>query len=104
MGIAVAVLDAGQTVRVWNRHAEELWGIRPAEIVGQRVWSLDADLPVPELQGCIRSALSGDASEVVVGAHDRRGRQLLCRVGAVPLAVEGDAVTGVILVMERVAA
>ncbi|MCZ4491150.1 MAG: putative methyltransferase CheR with domain [Conexibacter sp.] len=102
MGVAVAVLDAVQTVRVWNRQAGELWGVRADEAVGQHFLNLDIGLPVRELRASIKAALAGEEDQrIVVDATDRRGRALGCQVHAMPLTVGGDAVTGVILLMER---
>jgi two-component system, chemotaxis family, CheB/CheR fusion protein len=104
MGVAVAVLDAAQTVRVWNRQAGELWGVRADEAVGQHFLNLDIGLPVRELRAIVKSALAGEEEgQIVVDATDRRGRALGCQVRVLPLAVSRDAVTGVILLMERVA-
>ncbi|HMJ36539.1 MAG TPA: CheR family methyltransferase [Baekduia sp.] len=100
MGVALAVLDAGQMVQVWNRHAEELWGIRAGEAVDQHFLGLDIGLPVQELRTGVRSALAGERTELVVVANDRRGRALRCRVTALPLTVGSDEVTGVIVLME----
>jgi two-component system CheB/CheR fusion protein len=41
----VVVLDAQMQVRVWNRQAQELWGLRPDEAVGQHFLNLDIGLP-----------------------------------------------------------
>ncbi|HEY4094221.1 MAG TPA: PAS domain-containing protein, partial [Baekduia sp.] len=105
MGVAVVVLDGSQTVRVWNRHAEELWGVRPEEALGQHFLSLDIGLPMEELRACVRGALAGEeGGMIVVDANDRRGRALRCRVTALPLTVGRDEVSGVILLMERTGA
>src|SRR3954470_10044661 len=44
LGFAVAVLDKTQRVIVWNRGAEELWGLRSYEVVDQYFLSLDFGL------------------------------------------------------------
>jgi hypothetical protein len=57
---------------------------------------------VRELRASIKAALAGEEDQrIVVDATDRRGRALGCQVHAMPLTVGGDAVTGVILLMER---
>ncbi|HEX5927250.1 MAG TPA: CheR family methyltransferase [Baekduia sp.] len=103
MGLAVAVLDARQSVQVWNRHAEDLWGLRSDEAVGQYFLGLDIGLPVDQLRGGIRTALrdADGRGEVVVEATNRRGRAIRCAVTALPLVVGTDEVTGVILLMEQ---
>ena len=39
---------------VWNRQAEELWGLRPEEAVGQHFLNLDIGLPTDQLRPLIR--------------------------------------------------
>jgi two-component system CheB/CheR fusion protein len=99
------VVDAGQVVRVWNTHAEELWGLRADEVLGQAFASLDIGLPVAELQQAVRSALvAEEPAEVTVDATNRRGRGVRCHVTALPLRVLNDQVMGVILLMETMPA
>jgi two-component system, chemotaxis family, CheB/CheR fusion protein len=102
MGLAVAVLDNRQTVQIWNRHAEDLWGLRGNEAVGQHFLALDIGLPVDSLQTRIRDALRGvdGHGELTLEATNRRGRTIDCTVRTVPL-VAGDHVTGVILLMDQ---
>jgi two-component system CheB/CheR fusion protein len=101
MRMAVAVVDAGQVVRVWNAHAEDLWGLRADEVVGQPFDSLDIGLPVADLRHAVSSALiAGDSDGVTVDATNRRGRRVRCRVTALPLRVLNDQTTGVIVLME----
>jgi two-component system CheB/CheR fusion protein len=103
MGVAVAVLDTRQAVQIWNRHAEDLWGLRADEVIGQHFLGLDIGLPVDELRANIRAALAGadGRGELTLDATDRRGRPLRCAVTALPLVVGRDEVTGVIILMER---
>jgi two-component system CheB/CheR fusion protein len=101
MRMAVVVLDTAQVVRIWNTHAEELWGLRADEAEGQPFASLDIGLPVGELRQAVRSALvAEEPAEVTVDATNRRGRQVRCRVTCLPLRVVNDQVTGVIVLME----
>ena len=62
LGLGVAVLDPQQRVQVWNRHAEELWGVRPDEAVENHFLGLDIGLPAERLAPALRAVLSG-ASE-----------------------------------------
>jgi two-component system CheB/CheR fusion protein len=104
LGQAVVVLDAGLTVKVWNRHAEELWGVRAEEADGQSLLALDIGLPVEALRACIRTAIVGqERAEVTVEATNRRGRSGQCHVVALPVTFAGDAAGSVILVMELTA-
>jgi two-component system CheB/CheR fusion protein len=103
MGAAVAVLDGRQIVQIWNRHAEDLWGLRADEAVGQHVLSLDIGLPLEQLRPGIRSALEGADGHgaVTLEATNRRGRPISCTVTVMPLVVANDAVSGAILLMEH---
>jgi two-component system, chemotaxis family, CheB/CheR fusion protein len=103
MGLAVAVLDTRQEIQIWNRHAEDLWGVRADEAVGQHFLGLDIGLPVDELRAAIRNALRGvdGRGEVVLEATNRRGRPIHCTVRTLPLVVGADEVTGVIMLMEQ---
>ena len=44
LGVAVTVLDRGRRVQVWNRAAEDLWGVREAEAFDQDFLGLDIGL------------------------------------------------------------
>jgi two-component system, chemotaxis family, CheB/CheR fusion protein len=104
---AVAVLDRDLMVMVWNNHAEEVWGLRSAEVQGKQFLNLDIGLPVVELRPVIREALSGDGTGrdgrhmITVNAINRRGKAIQCRITATPLAggTNGEP-RGVILLME----
>src|SRR3954465_1258515 len=101
LGVGVAVLDTNQVVRVWNGQAGQLWGLRPDEVVGQHLFGLDIGLPVDELRTSLRDALAGGLPDpVVLEAINRRGRNIQCKVRAVPLAADGHGVRGAILLME----
>ncbi|MFY9805670.1 MAG: CheR family methyltransferase [Pseudonocardiaceae bacterium] len=99
----VAVLDADMCVLMWNRRAEDLWGLRKDEIVGQHFLNLDIGLPTQELRPMIRRTLSGEAGrhEMVLSAVNRRGRPIQVRVvGSVLKGADGSA-SGAILLMEQ---
>jgi two-component system CheB/CheR fusion protein len=100
IGIAVAVLDANQLVRVWNRSAEDIWGVRADEAQGEHFLSLDIGLPVAELGSAVRAALRDERGEVVLDATNRRGRAIRCAVTALPLTIAPGDVTGVVVLME----
>ncbi|MBV9314381.1 MAG: PAS domain S-box protein [Pseudonocardia sp.] len=98
----VAVLDGDMRVLVWNRHAEDLWGLRQEETVGQHFLNLDIGLPTEQLCPLIRRTLAGDPGphEMLLSAVNRRGRPIQVRVAGSPLdGVEGTA-SGAILLME----
>jgi two-component system CheB/CheR fusion protein len=99
----VAVLDSNLHVQLWNQQAEELWGVRASETVGQPLLSLDIGLPVSDLVAPINEAIktANGFREVTVSATNRRGRRFLCRVQCSAMAAV-DGGRGAILLMEAV--
>ena len=99
---AVVVVDRGLGVRIWNPKAEELWGLRAAEVDGRAFQNLDIGLPVERLKAPIRACIDGksDYEEVVLDAVNRRGRAIRCRVAATPFAGAAGEIRGAVLVME----
>jgi two-component system CheB/CheR fusion protein len=99
----VAVVNADLQVQEWNRRAEDLWGLRREEAVGQHFLNLDIGLPTVKLRPLIRQALSdgGAPQELHVPAINRRGRGITVRVVCSPLAGDGGPVGGAILVMDE---
>lgn len=105
LGMAVVVVDAAQTVRVWNSHATGLWGLRADEAVGQHLLSLDIGLPLEEVRAALRAVIEGDErrSEVMVDARNRRGQAIQCRVTCMPLDTSPPGgISGAIVLMEQV--
>ena len=103
LGSGVAVLTSAMAVRLWNRQAEELWGLRPDEVKGQHFLNLDVGLPVDQLRQPIRACLTGSSAseELVLEAINRRGRTIKCRVNISPL-LDGDGTNaGVIVRMDQ---
>jgi two-component system CheB/CheR fusion protein len=98
----VAVVDRELRVEMWNRRAEDLWGLRTGEVTGQHFLNLDIGLPFEQVRPLLRSALGGEAGEAVVDAVNRRGRAVTVRVACVPLGGRrADAGSdGAIIVME----
>jgi two-component system CheB/CheR fusion protein len=101
--VAVVVVDPDSTIRVWNRRAEDFWGLRADEAVGRPLQNLEIGLPVERLKAAVRSCVDGrtDAEEVVVEAVNRLGRPMLCRVSVAPFRGGGSEVNGAVLVMEE---
>lgn len=98
----VVVLDPDMSVQVWNRHSQELWGLRREEAIGQHFLNLDIGLPTDRLRPLIKQALGGDGpQELAVPAVNRRGRSIEVRVLSSALGGD-DGATGVILTMEDV--
>ncbi|WP_374970406.1 CheR family methyltransferase [Terrabacter sp. BE26] len=65
MRSAVIVLDRNFTVQVWNRNAQDLWGVRSDEAVGSHLLGLDCGLPTDAIAPCCAPHWA---------IHPRRGR------------------------------
>jgi two-component system CheB/CheR fusion protein len=105
LGFAVAVLDKAQRVIVWNRGAEELWGLRSDEVVDQHFLNLDIGLRPERLAAELRSVMSSGSPESrsTLDAVNRRGRAIVCEATIMPLtsrATDG-VVQGAIVLMEE---
>jgi len=99
----VAVLDKDLRIQLWNNQAEDLWGVRASETVGQPLLSLDIGLPVSELVAPINEAIKSASGfrEVTVSSTNRRGKRFMCRVQCSAMAVV-DGGRGAILLMEAI--
>ena len=99
----VVVLNPELHVRVWNRQAQELWGLRPDEVLGLHFLNLDIGLPTDRLRSLIRRTLAGEGGpqEATVDAVNRRGRSIEVRVLGSALTGVTDAAAGIILTMEE---
>jgi two-component system CheB/CheR fusion protein len=97
------VIDQHFNIRVWNPHAEDLWGLREEEVRGQSLLTLDIGLPVDRLRALIRPCLSGAESrtEVLLEAINRRGKAIQCRITCAPLLSANKEREGAILLMEQ---
>jgi two-component system, chemotaxis family, CheB/CheR fusion protein len=100
--IGVAVLDQTLRVQFWNWRAEDLWGLRAGEVVGQSFAGLDIGLPVEQLSQLMQPGpgRGGAAAEQTLDAITRRGRHIRCRVTATPHMAD-DEVKGVVILMEE---
>ncbi|MGI5132148.1 CheR family methyltransferase [Pseudonocardia sp. CA-107938] len=99
----VVVVGSELHVQVWNRQAEELWGLRRDEAVGEHLLNLDIGLPLDEVRPVVRRTLTGEDGlhEITVPAVNRRGRSIDVRVIASPLRGADESVVGAILTMEE---
>ncbi|GAA0476005.1 hypothetical protein Aca07nite_78820 [Actinoplanes capillaceus] len=103
----VAVVDADLRIRMWNRHAEDLWGLRSGEVIGQHFLNLDIGLPIDRVRPLLHGSLGagGASAETALDAVNRRGRPITVRVACTPLRrrdggpADGDG-DGAIIVME----
>ena len=96
LGLAVAVIDPGQRIQVWNRRAEDLWGLRQDEAIDRLLHSLDIGLPTAQLVPVLRAALSGGVRhDIELEAVNRRGHPIVCQTTVMPLvAPDGDGGDG----------
>src|SRR5438874_1291671 len=103
LDVGVAVLDRDLRIQLWNRRAEDMWGVRAGETVGQPMLALDIGLPLAELAGPIQSCLSGGNGHqsLTLSATNRRGKQFTCRVQCSAMS-GAEGVRSVILLMEAV--
>ena len=102
----VTVIDRNLRVQVWNSRAEDLWGVRRDEAVGEHLLNLDIGLPVDRLKPGVRRLLSGgspDHDQLVLDAINRRGRPVRVHVTATPLSDGEDGAAGVIILMDELA-
>ena len=98
----LVVVDSELVVKLCNRRAEDLCGLRSDEAVGKHLLKLALRLPLEVLRGAIRSCLSGESEyvEVVVPLTTRRGRTIRCRIACTPL-VRLDRPAGAVLLIDR---
>jgi two-component system, chemotaxis family, CheB/CheR fusion protein len=103
LGVGVAVLDRGGVVQIWNTQAEDLWGLRSEEVLGQHFLGLDVGLPVEHLKAPLRRAAEDETfrGDTTLEATTRRGRTIACHVTCLPLSVTGAEPSGVIVLMEQ---
>ena len=101
--VGVAVLDKDLKVQLWNKRAEDLWGIRSDEAVDQPLLGLDIGLPMAEITAPIRRSLvdADGHQQIEVQATNRRGRRFMLRMQATAMR-DVNGARGVILLMEAV--
>jgi two-component system CheB/CheR fusion protein len=102
---AVIVVGKDFIVQAWNRRAEDLWGLRRDEVVGNHLLSLDIGLPLERLAPVVRGVLAGEEVKtgnqgLILDAINRRGRQIKVRVSYGPLN-SADGPIGVILAVDE---
>jgi two-component system CheB/CheR fusion protein len=95
----VAVTNADLTIEIWNKVAEDMWGLRSDEVVKHPLFSLDIGLPLESLHKPLRQALDGETSETILEATNRRGKTFRCRVTCIPCVAPNGKTIGAILLM-----
>jgi two-component system CheB/CheR fusion protein len=99
----VVVVDTEMQVLAWNREAEELWGIRTDEAMGEHLMNLDIGLPVEQLRQPIRAQLAdsdADPRMVSLDAVNRRGRAVHVRVTITSIRDHGGPSAAAVIVMD----
>jgi two-component system CheB/CheR fusion protein len=102
LGAGVVVVSREMIVQVWNCQAEDLWGLREDETVGQHFLNLDSGLPTERLKPLVREVIfdGSTGNEMVMQAVNRRGRTIGLRVAVTPLLSGDDEPSGALLLME----
>ncbi len=100
---AVVLVDTQTHVTLWNDWAEDLWGLREAEVKGQSLLTLDIGLPVEQLAGPIRDCLARECEhrELLLDATNRRGKAFRCRISITPYCGLDEKIEGVVLLMSE---
>ncbi|AHH94726.1 PAS domain S-box protein [Kutzneria viridogrisea] len=101
IAVGVVVLDRDGRVRSWNQTAQELWGLRAAEVQQQDFFALDIGLPAEKLHTTIEDCLTQNKPmpAVRIDAVNRRGQRITCLVSCSPLNSEQG---GIVLLMEEI--
>jgi two-component system CheB/CheR fusion protein len=101
LAAGVVVLGRGMLVKSWSRGAEELWGLRAAEVRNQPFLNLDFGLPTAVVGDIVRECLASGkrAGPVEIAAINRIGRPITCSVACTALDGSGDAA---VLLIEEV--
>jgi two-component system CheB/CheR fusion protein len=101
LGAGAIAVDRNLNILIWNRRAEDMWGLRADEAIGQTFVSLDIGLPITQLLDPLRACIAGGSNSrtVALDAMDRRGRRMRCRVTFAPL-MTGREINGAIMLME----
>jgi two-component system CheB/CheR fusion protein len=100
----VVVVDRDLDVQLWNRQAEELWGLRAEEVKGRSLLGLDIGLPVAQLARPLAQVLDGSEGrrELTIESVNRRGRAIRCHVTLNSLQrAQDDVHRGVVVLMEE---
>jgi two-component system CheB/CheR fusion protein len=101
----LVVVDRDLQVLLWNRRAEDLWGLRADEVEGRSFTGLDIGLPVGALREPMHEVLDNPEAELelAIKAVNRRGRTIACHMTLSSLHADQAGVHGgVVLQMEEV--
>jgi two-component system CheB/CheR fusion protein len=99
-GVAVIVVDRSKIVQTWSLRAMDLWGLRPEEVIGRPLSSLDSGMPVDRMEDAVNTGLSGEQGRVTVEVRDRLGRDRTLEIICNPLLDAEANVVGTVIVMD----
>lgn len=102
---AVVVVDADLIVQAWNGRADDLWGLRSDEAVGQHLLNLDIGLATDQVRPLVRDVLHGappGEDPLRIDAINRRGRTVQLAITVTPLAGRDNRPDGAVILMDRV--
>ena len=105
MNSGVAVVDADMQILAWNSRAEDLWGVRTDEALGEHLMNLDIGLPLEQLRQPIKTQFADAAVEpsvIVLDAVNRRGKSLQVHVTLTHIVDHGASAPAAMLVMDVV--
>jgi two-component system CheB/CheR fusion protein len=100
----VVMLDRNLQIHKWNHRAEDMWGLRPEEVLHKNFLNLDIGLPVEQLKAPVKACLTREAEflELELDGTNRRGKPVRVKVTCTQLAgAAGGEPQGVILMMEE---
>ena len=103
LGHRVIVVDRDLNVILWNKGADELWGVRASEATHRPLSQLDIGLPIAELEDGFADILAGREQRIdmTLKATNRRGKAIDCNVSLAPLpSRDGTTVSGVIILTD----
>jgi two-component system, chemotaxis family, CheB/CheR fusion protein len=103
LGVGVAVVDRENKIQLWNANSQDLWGLRPDEVEGVDLLTLDIGLPVAELREPLEDAVSSShkSSDLTLDSVNRRGRAFQCEVRVMPLFSASQGLYGGIVLMRE---
>ena len=101
--VGIVVVDRNFQILNWNSMAEDMWGLRSEETIGNSLLGLDIGLPVEKLKHPLRMVIDEKTNiqKVILEAINRRGKSIQCRVTCTPFDGGTTERQGVVLMMEE---
>jgi two-component system, chemotaxis family, CheB/CheR fusion protein len=101
--VGVVVINRDFEIELWNERAEDLWGLRANEVVGESLLTLDIGLPVKKLKEPIEQHIAGKSrnDKIILDASNRRGQPIKCVVTKTIRQDLGGELVGLVLLMEE---